>query len=250
MKINSHSINKLLVELSLFLFLFVNLPIITVASTNYGEGNYNEGYYNLGSSPTAAPESSANNNNSSDSSAGAPSCNESVTGGLPDLFEIRTSKDKATLYFAPPAMPYSNFYIAFSKNKEIWEYGTQYDQDFSPGVLVYTINLLKPNTKYYFKIRPGNKCAPGKWGNIMAATTTNSAKTKTYYKNYLTTVIQQTKQIISKIAPGKKSENTPTIAPSPTTAQLNKPGTQFPTFAPIPTPVTQKNKFCFFKWCF
>lgn len=116
----------------------------------------------------------------------APTCRNIVSANAPDLFEIRTTRNSATLYFAPPRMPYSNFYVAFSRKPDIWEYGTQYDQAYSSGVLSYTVYLLDPNTKYYFMMRSGNGCAAGKWGNTMSAITSTSNRTRVFYRSVQT----------------------------------------------------------------
>jgi hypothetical protein len=142
-------------------------------------------------------------------------------------------------------MPYSNFYIAYSTKSDSWQYGTQYDQGYSSGVLRYTVNVLQPNTTYYFKIRPGNGCAPGNWGNTMMGTTTSSTQTKTYYKNVITAVVQSTKYFFNNLFPSK-SVNTPqptsTVKPTETQNPIQK-----PTQTAAPTP---KSKFCILWWCF
>ena len=48
------------------------------------------------------------------------------------------------------------------------------------GVQNETINLLKSNTTYYFKVRGQIGCMPGDWSNIMKVETNNY----TYYKNF------------------------------------------------------------------
>jgi hypothetical protein len=138
-------------------------------------------------STTASIATSSTNSNSL--SPSAPGCDNSGSTGVPNLFEVRTNKNSATLYFSPPPMPYSSFYVSYSRSPNVWEYGTEYNQGYSGGVLNYTINSLQPNTKYYFKIRSGNGCASGGWGNIMAATTSLSKVFKPYYKNSTSTNI-------------------------------------------------------------
>jgi chitodextrinase len=196
-----------------------------LAITDYGEESYATG------NPVPATASSNT------------MCGNSVTADTPNLFEIRTTKNTATLYFAPPVMPYSNFYIAYSQKSDIWQYGVQYDQNSSGGALKYTINKLNSNTKYYFKIRAGNGCATGNWGNTMSATTTSSTVQRTYYKSFLTSVINRVDSFINTFLPSKSknpSQNvtipTPTPTPKPT--------------IPTQTQSAPKAKFCILWWCF
>jgi len=248
MKVNSRLVKSFFVVLFFVLALLVIFPIAILAATNYGDGNYGGGDYNVGDLPTPTPTAvSSNTGSDSTSPASAPQCNNSVTTSTPDLFEIHTTKNTATLYFAPPTMPYSNFYIAYSTKSDSWQYGTQYYQGFSSGVLSYTINALQPNTTYYFKIRPGNGCTPGNWGNTMTATTTSSTRTKTYYKNIGTAVVQKIKNFLSGLFPSK-SINIP--QPTNTAKPIDIQNlTQQPEPTVIPTP-SPKPKFCILWWCF
>jgi hypothetical protein len=170
-----------------------------------------------------------------------------------------------TLYFAPPTMPYSSFYIAYSRKPDSWEYGTEFSQGYSGGVIKYTINALQPNTTYYFKVRAGNGCATGNWGNTMTANTLFSqTQNKTYYKNVFTAIIQQTKQIINNFNPSKKvtvgnngTAKQQLVSPLPSLQQ--KPVNTVPPKTNITTPKSEsktlqatpvKNKFCILFWCF
>lgn len=214
---------------SVFLFLIV-FPVIVFAATNYGEGTYGEGVYNVGA--TAAPAASVSNSTSTSTAA---TCGDSASVGAPNLFEVRTTKNSATLFFAPPVMPYSNFYVAFSRKADVWEYGTQYNQGYSGGVLQFTVNLLSPNTKYYFKIRSGNGCATGSWSNTMVITTNQ----RTYYKNLTTAVSQIFKSIVNKPAPTSvPSYSAPAIV------------TGTPQAVPQTATQTPQKKTCILWWCF
>jgi hypothetical protein len=223
-------------------------------SSSYSE--YGTVTIDFGQVPTSTsnPNSSSSSSGSNPSSSSAPSCGNAVTNGIPDLFEIRTNKNTATLYFTPPTAPYSSFYISYSRKPDNWEYGVEYNQNPTGGVQKYTINMLKPNTKYYFKIRVGNSCATGNWGNTMAASTTNSvSRTKTYYKNVFTPIVNLVKSTANRLIFNKKTFDKPvptkttnvevisTIKPLVTTIP--------PKEAPSPKPVT-KNKFCILWWCF
>jgi hypothetical protein len=228
--------------------IFISFPL-KVFATGYGEGSYSGGNYNEGevvSTPTPSPENTTTNTtgttntSSNNSSTLTPGCSNSVTRGTPNLFEIQTTKDTATVYFSPPTAPYSSFYIAYSSKSDYNEYGVEYNQGHSDGALKYTIKSLKPNTKYYFKIRAGNGCATGNWGNTMSANTTNNTtQTKIYYKNILSTFVQQIKTAVKNILPSQKATNaiiTPTINPENTAT-------------PTPKPAVTQNKHCLLWWC-
>ena len=230
-------IKRLFATVTSTLILLAVFPVIVLAATNYGDGNYGDGVYGGGDTPST-----------NSSSEGAPGCNNSVTTGKPDLFEIRTTKNSATLYFAPPVMPYSNFYIAYSQKPNVWQYGVQFDQGSSGGVLKYTINKLNPKTKYYFMIRPGNGCMAGNWGNTMTAITTSSGQIRIFYKNLKVRIAQQTKAIPTYLSPIKKVIDNliNTVNPKATVAPTTDTQTQVTT----PTTTPAKAKFCFLWWCF
>ena len=65
--------------------------------------------------------------------------------------------------------------MEYSRKQDSWEYGVEFPQGYSSGVIAYTISMLQPNTKYYFAVRSGNGCATGEWGNTMAAITNSSS---------------------------------------------------------------------------
>jgi hypothetical protein len=225
----------------------------TVTIPNMGGGNYHwqarvvnsagqSAWVAMGANPDFSIKFSPTSNNSS-----ASTCGDSVTTGTPNLFEIHTAKNSATLYFAPPTMPYSNFYVAYSTKSDIWEYGTQYNQGYSPGVLRYTINSLKSNTKYYFLLRAGNGCATGNWGNTMIASTSNSQRT--YYKNNITSFVQNKKTTMNDLVPVAGTPN-PIPTSSPTITAAPEINTPVPAQMPAQTQPVSKSKFCILWWCF
>ncbi len=140
--------------------------------------------------PTSTPTAISETNN----------CNNNITSGAPDLFEIRANENSATLYFVPPQMPYSSFYVVYSRIPDVWEYGTYINQGYSSGVLTFQINLPEANRKYYFKIRAENGCRVGSWGNTMSVVTNSSQIPKTYYKNSLVEFVQRAKQVVDNLS--------------------------------------------------
>ncbi|NCU33416.1 MAG: hypothetical protein EOM23_10935, partial [Candidatus Moranbacteria bacterium] len=202
---------KIVRSLVVFLILFL-FPMGVWAETTYGDGTYGEAEYNVGGSTTQAAATSSPTFNTT-----PPGCTDTVTSAVPDLFEIRTNKDTMVLYFSPPSGEYSSFYIAFSRDPNKWEYGTEYNQGYYPGVLKYTIHLLDSNTTYYVKIRPGNGCATGNWSNTMTAKTTTGSEKVFYKYTKIQTVTSNIKSVISKVIPTKDETETtaePTVVPT------------------------------------
>lgn len=246
MKVNN-MFKKVKIILGMGLLFFLIFPFKILAATGYGEGIYSSGEYNVGGSTTVQESVISSSTNSSFNST-PPGCNDTVTTEVPDLFEIRTNKDTMVLYFSPPNGEYSSFYIAFSRDPNKWEYGTEYNQGYYPGVLRYTIHLLDPNTTYYVKIRSGNGCATGNWGNTMTAKTT-IGKEKVFYRyTKLQKITKSVKSVISSVIPAKNTK-TETIKSEPTVEptvaeqkQENKPE--------ITEKPTERKKFCIWKWCF
>ncbi len=194
-------------------------------------------------SPSPIPTSNPSAEQPHSDPAPSTSCNSSVTALVPDLFEVRTTKNTATLYFAPPAGEYSSFYVSYSRYPDYFEYGAEYSQNYSTGVLQYTIGQLQPNTRYYFRIRPGNGCATGNFGNTMTATTnSNVRQTAAFYKG--TKIFAQVSKVIKKIVGGnpinKPSLPSPAVTPSPISAPSPK----------VEPQQSNTKKFCIWKWCF
>jgi len=132
--------------------------------------------------PTPTPVASAN----TFSQAGPKPCTAYTPAKAPDLFQIDVGSSQATLYFAPVDGVVTDYFIAYGLSAGDERYGTFTGQGVSTGVLVYTVNLLKSGTTYYFRVRSQNDCMAGSWGNEMKATTTKNGKLARYYKNFLT----------------------------------------------------------------
>lgn len=153
------------------------------------------------------------------SEASAPACQDIRPNGWPDLFQINVSSTQATLYYTPINGDNSDYYISFSEKPDTFEHGTFTGQGRSTGVLSYTVNYLKPNTRYYFRVRGQNGCMPGQWSNQMRAVTKlyGLINMVPYYKNaqtnWLTGAGQQTK-LTTTITQDVIS---PTITPQPQT---------------------------------
>jgi hypothetical protein len=115
--------------------------------------------------------------------------------------------------------------------------------------------MLQPNTKYYFKIRAGNGCATGNWGNTMSASTTSyTTQTKTNYKNIFTSIIEQVRTTINNLLANKKIN---TNNEQSQIININTPPTLQPVnilapkkITPIQQPTKLQNNFCILWWCF
>lgn len=106
-------------------------------------------------------------------SASVPFCSDFITSSIPNLFQIDTTVDTATVYFVP-ILGVSDYYLSFSVQTHAEEHGAKFSSADN-GVQQYSVNYLSPDTTYYFKIRGQSGCAPGNWSNIF------SAKTKSAY---------------------------------------------------------------------
>lgn len=122
--------------------------------------------------PTSIPTpSSVSSSSTGGGSVSAPSCQDEKPTHAPQLFQIHTYKDKAVLYFTPVNSNTNKYFISYGYWPGDERFGVEFDQGYYDGVLSYVINYLNPNTTYYFKVRAGNGCMPGDWGNEMWAKT-------------------------------------------------------------------------------
>ncbi len=136
-----------------------------------------------------------NDNDGISSSSGpvaAPVCSKTPPDNTPRLFQIDAGANSATLYFTPIRDNISYYYIAYGLKPGDIRYGVSFDMGSYDGVIDYTIYMLNASTKYYFKVRGGNGCAPGPWGNETYAVTSasGSASIRSYYapaSSYATT---------------------------------------------------------------
>ncbi len=169
--------------------------------------------------PTSTSSSKSSSDNSVSNNVISPSCNDSKSIGLPDLFQIETTQNSATIYFTP--VNTSQYYISYSTSSSAEEHGVEVALGLE-GVQNYTINYLLPETTYYFKVRSQNGCMPGDWSNI------KSAKTKSQYiDNPVFNVIETVKE---KLTPKKKIEVTEqkiTNEKSSICSYITKPGDSY-----------------------
>ncbi len=139
---------------------------------------------------------------SSSGNSDTGSCNASAPQGTPDLFQIDTTNNSATIYFAP---------VAGSSGYSVG-YGYKENEDRFMAPLSgsgFVIGNLSPNTTYYIRLRAMNSCVPGNWGKTLAIRTASRPATKSvFYKNQkpLTTTLTSTAKQPAKIKQNIKEE--------------------------------------------
>ncbi len=137
------------------------------SSTTYGSNLTN--WTTTGPAESQESNSSESSSDSSENTAGSTGCSDVAPDGSPDLFQIDTTADTAIIYFTP-LLSTDQYYVSFSSQTSAEEHGTQV-QLGSDGVQRYTVNLLSPNTTYYFKVRGQYGCKPGNWSEIRVGQT-------------------------------------------------------------------------------
>jgi hypothetical protein len=203
---------------------FTNPITYTVTAANSSTLNYTVTVLVASGSNNSTSNNTSNNSSNNNST---PTCNDEKPSSIPDLFQINTTKNSAKLFFTP--ISNTNKYVfSFSTKPNAQENGAEVTLA-REGVQNYTINLLKPNTIYYFKVRGQNGCMTGDWSNIMQIKT-NSQK---YFKN-----IKPIKTVLTT----KKVVVVPTITTTKILTPTIIPPQPIVTSAPI-------KKSCFLWWC-
>ena len=176
--------------ISVFVLLLSCSLTPAVLAAGYGDGNFGGGSFNEGESV------SNNNNQQSQSSAsnGVVTCNDNKPGSAPLLFQIKTNNQTATLYFVPAKSPLTYYWIAYGTDINRLAYGAQFNGQPSNGVGSFNIGYLKPNTKYFFKIRAGNGCTPGDWSELL---TTKTSSSKSVSQNFYPTKVSLIQKNVS-----------------------------------------------------
>jgi len=201
------------------------------------------------STPTPIPTSSPLDTSTSSSSSSAPSCNDSKPISSPDLFQIDITQNKAKLFFTP-VTNIDQYYLSFSTNPNAEEHGTLV-RLAREGVQNFTVNLLKPNTIYYFKVRAQNGCMPGDWSNALKAITRSRGinQSISFYEKFS----------VKKFLGVAKTKITPMVnilsSPVPTESVIKATPSPKSTYSdtmikPTPTVNSNRPKRCFLWWCF
>lgn len=214
----------------------------SILARNYGEGTYGTGDFNVGE-PTPVPTVNSQQSSGSDNSSSSSNNSQcaSAKPGIPDLFQVDVKGTSAKLLFAPLSA-IDKYVIGYSSKPNTDEYAVEVNLGHE-GVQNYTVNLLKPNTSYYFKIKGINDCMPGDWSNVVKITTKSTSfyKTIVYYKSLL---VEKITKIITSSKLTQVTRNKPkatvSVSPEPTLRASIQEVSEKPA----------KKKFCLLWWCF
>jgi len=185
-----------------------------------------------GSSSSSSSSSSSNNSNST--------CASEKPSSIPDLFQVNVNDTTAKIFFTPISNT-TSFYFSFSTSQSAEEYGAEATLA-REGVQNFTINMLKPNTPYYFKVRGQVGCMPGEWSNIVRIKTSPKGSTKVvpFYK--YTNIFQK---VVARVA-GIFTQSTAASKPETKKKSVTEQKTELP--APAAPSVPKKN--CILWWCY
>lgn len=109
----------------------------------------------------------------------AAQCGATKPDHAPDLFQIDSTKNSATLYFTPVNNAVTNYTVVYGYERGDERFGVSFPFGVYGGVISYTINHLSPNTRYYFRVRADNGCRQGYWSDTLSARTNWQFKTYT-----------------------------------------------------------------------
>lgn len=159
-------------------------PTLAFAA-NYGEGSYGGGSYGNGSTPITTTISSTVSStfSSVSNSIGAFFCTNQAPASAPNLYQINTTGNTATVYFAPAGGSYTTHFISFGQGNKNEGNGADLALSSSKGAMSYKVAYLAPNTFYTFKVRGGNGCKPGPWSSDLTIKT-GAKNTKAIAKYY------------------------------------------------------------------
>lgn len=132
----------------------------------------------------------------------------------PELFQIDTQQNKATVYFSPIS-GFNTYTVSYSTNSD-GEGTTVSHSGDSVGVQKVTIDSLDSNSTYYFKVRVDNGCMPGEWSSIKSISTIQS--------QIVTPLLPQEKMRITNVSVQTplKSQCTYTVEPGDTLWKLSE----------------------------
>ena len=121
--------------------------------------------------PTAS--NSSDNNSNSHSDAHSPECHDQSPGKTPPVIYSAIAKNAHSilLSFRPADKPVEKYILQYGTKSGSYPYGSQNLGVNSSDSMTYAVNLLVPNTTYYFRLKAANGCATGDWSNEISATT-------------------------------------------------------------------------------
>lgn len=169
--------------------------------------------------PTSVP-SSSQSSSSSDSNQTSSVCTDQTPSSAPNLFQISTSINSATVYFSPVS-PSNAYIVSYGPNSNADMYAVSFDRANNGGVVSYTINSLATNTTYYFKVQAKNGCQTGSWSRTVSEKTTGGSSN--LISNFITSSLSrgnieviEKEQITESKTPVKEPMTAePTATPAP-----------------------------------
>ena len=124
------------------------------------------------SSPTPPQQSSSNSGSESNSNSDSQ-CHDQAPGKTPPVIYSAIAKNAHSilLSFHPADKPVEKYILQYGTKSGSYPYGSQDLGVNSSDSMTYAVNLLAPNTTYYFRLKAANGCATGDWSNEISATT-------------------------------------------------------------------------------
>jgi len=124
------------------------------------------------SSPTPSHQSSSNSGSESNSNSDSQ-CHDQSPGKTPPVIYSAIAKNAHSilLSFHPADKPVEKYILQYGTKSGSYPYGSQDLGVNSSDSMTYAVNLLAPNTTYYFRLKAANGCATGDWSNEISATT-------------------------------------------------------------------------------
>lgn len=156
----------------LFVFLLGAFALLLPAqalAAPYGEGPYGAGAYGEGEEQSSGSDSGSSGSSGS-SSDRDDTCRAQKPSAAPDLFQINPQANAVKLFFAPVPDNRDRYYVSYGTEPGAEQHGFEFENKEN-GVISVDVNALAANTTYYFKVRAGNGCMPGDWGNELAVST-------------------------------------------------------------------------------
>lgn len=133
--------------------------------------------FGLFGSSTSTAASSTNTSGGNIAGSTDPSCTDTAPGSRAPWLYSATAKDSTSilLQFAPGDEPYDKFAIKYGTSPDTYSFAA--DKIGDKETKQYLVRSLSPGTRYYFRVRAGNGCAPGDWSNEIYATTPSPTTT-------------------------------------------------------------------------
>lgn len=187
--------------------------------------------------PTTAPSSGSGSSPAPDgqrSTTDTPVCSDQMPG-KPDLFQVTSQGvSSASVHFAPASDPVSSYFISFGEDSLAEGYSANLDLGHVDGAITYTLELLKPNTTYYVKVKATHGCMSGDWSTTIPFRTSSYTS---YFPGSTVSSSFQPSVVLGAVTEDLKSpEVTPTKAITPKKATST---------SPSPTPKPTKPWYMF-----